>query len=57
MTSWLTMYFAHYMTRPVCHNCKFSNLCRSGDITIGDYWGIKKYYPDLYEEKESPYYI
>ena len=51
VTSWLTMYFAHYMTRPVCHNCKFSNLCRSGDITIGDYWGIKKYYPDLYEEK------
>lgn len=34
-----------------CHMCKFSNLKRGGDITIGDFWGCEKSCPDLYDEK------
>lgn len=28
-----------YFLRPSCYDCKFANLKRLGDITIGDFWG------------------
>lgn len=35
-----------YALRKSCINCKFAELPRQGDFTIGDYWGIS-----LYDEK------
>lgn len=29
--------------RPSCYECRFSNLDRPGDLTIGDFWEIEKY--------------
>lgn len=36
--------------REVCYDCKYSNINRMGDITIGDYWGIEKIHPEFYDE-------
>lgn len=44
------MYSVHYATRPSCHDCKFANTTRVGDITIGDYWNIKQVMPDFYDK-------
>ena len=35
------LYYGHYATRPSCHDCKFTNVDRVSDITIGDFWGIE----------------
>jgi coenzyme F420-reducing hydrogenase beta subunit len=35
--------------RESCYSCKFSNKKRIGDITLGDYWGLRKYHPELYD--------
>lgn len=40
------LYFSGISMRESCANCKFTNLKRVGDITVGDFWGIPK---------ESPY--
>lgn len=48
---WNDLYFKHYMTRPSCHKCPFTNFSRPGDITIGDYWNVSKYYPDFNKDK------
>lgn len=48
---WNKLYFSHYIVRPSCHDCQFTHYNRAGDITIGDYWGISKYYPKFYSEK------
>lgn len=37
--------------RPSCAKCPFSDSRRVGDITIGDYWGVEKSYPELDNEK------
>ena len=37
--------------RPSCYYCKFSNLNRPSDITIGDFWGIEKSLPELDDNK------
>ncbi|MDD2466001.1 MAG: Coenzyme F420 hydrogenase/dehydrogenase, beta subunit C-terminal domain [Desulfobulbus sp.] len=29
-----------------CYNCKFTNINRQGDITLADFWGVAKKYPE-----------
>lgn len=44
---WRTIYYSRLANRPSCHNCKYSNLCRPGDITIADCRGIDKIHPQI----------
>ena len=30
-----------------CYDCKFARIPRQGDITLADYWGVKKFFPEL----------
>lgn len=41
------MYFTNYILRPSCHSCKFCNVERNSDFTIGDFWGIEKIRPKM----------
>lgn len=33
--------------RPSCHNCKVKGGRCASDITLGDFWGVDKFYPEL----------
>lgn len=35
------------LMRRVCYQCKFANIRRCGDITLADYWGVRKYNPEF----------
>ena len=37
----------NYYVRPSCFECKFKGLKRCSDITIGDFWAVKEFYPDF----------
>ena len=37
--------------RSSCYNCSFKKKYRQSDITLADYWGIKKIHPDMYDDK------
>ena len=37
--------------RDSCYNCKFKKTNRVSDITLADYWGVKKYHPKLFDNK------
>ena len=44
--------FSHnVINRLSCGNCSYTNYNRCGDITIGDFWGIEKNYPDQNDGK------
>lgn len=45
---WDRLYFVHYAVRPSCHDCQFTHFNRPGDMTIGDFWGLRKYHPDFH---------
>lgn len=45
---WNKIYYDHICNRPSCHNCKFTNLYRAGDITLGDFWNIEKSHKEFY---------
>lgn len=33
--------------RPSCFECKFKGTNRCSDLTIGDFWAVKEYYPEF----------
>lgn len=35
--------------RKGCYRCPFCTTDRVGDITLGDFWGVKKYAPEAYD--------
>lgn len=43
--SYMGLYFTYLPLRPSCYQCKFSNMHRISDITLGDFWGIEKVIP------------
>lgn len=45
------LFFSSLSIRPSCLSCQYANLKRCGDLTIGDYWGVEKYYPELDDDK------
>lgn len=38
-------------SRPVCHACPCKALSSGSDITLGDFWGVAGYYPDMDDNK------
>lgn len=41
------LFLASAIYRDSCYYCPFANVKRVSDITIGDFWGIEKEYPEL----------
>lgn len=37
--------------RPSCHHCPAKEFTSGSDITLADYWGIEKFYPELDDNK------
>lgn len=38
---------ANFYTRPSCFHCDFKGVQRCSDITIGDFWSIKEFHPEI----------
>lgn len=44
------MFYENDILRPSCYECKYANLNRVGDFTLGDFWGIKRQYKDFVDK-------
>jgi coenzyme F420-reducing hydrogenase beta subunit len=45
------LFHSHFIMRPSCYECVFTNLNRPSDITMGDFWGIERSMPDFDDNK------
>lgn len=43
-------FLRNYNQRECCYRCRFANLRRPGDLTLGDYWGVGQRYPEYDRE-------
>lgn len=50
---YMTGFLSGLFNRDSCYKCKFASLKRISDVTIGDFWGIDKVYPELSESKTN----
>lgn len=48
---WFKAFLNILSCRKSCGQCQFAKVPRQGDITIADFWGIGKFYPDLNDQK------
>lgn len=37
--------------RPSCHTCKYASVQRQSDVTLADFWGVEKFYPELDDDR------
>ncbi len=48
----LDPYYSSFLSaqtyRPSCYSCKYTQISREGDFTLGDYWGIERFHPEIY---------
>lgn len=51
INSFNTAFNKMLISRPSCSECKFCDTNRKSDITIGDYWGIEKFFPNMQDDK------
>ncbi|MHA1428707.1 MAG: Coenzyme F420 hydrogenase/dehydrogenase, beta subunit C-terminal domain, partial [Candidatus Helarchaeota archaeon] len=51
LSIYYTLFLSNTILRPVCYQCPYSNTRRISDLTMGDYWGVQKYKPELHDGK------
>lgn len=44
------IFYDHEAMRPSCYKCHYANMDRPGDITLGDFWGVEKTHPEIFDE-------
>ncbi len=40
-------FLSNLFLRPICSHCPYTSTTRVSDISVGDFWGVKKVYPEL----------
>lgn len=48
---YMKLFLCHSTLRESCYNCNFKLGNKYSDITLGDYWGVQNYYPDMYSKE------
>lgn len=51
LDAYLRGFLRNLYLRPSCHFCRVRGLRSGSDITLGDYWGIAKTYPELDDDR------
>ena len=44
------LFLSNFALRDSCYNCNFKIGNKYSDITLGDFWGVKFKYPDMYKD-------
>lgn len=51
LSPYLYAFLQNLLHRPVCYACPFARPEREGDVTLGDYWGVKDHHPEIPRKK------
>lgn len=51
LDAYYAIFLANLSLRPVCYRCKFASTARTADLTLGDFWGVEKTHPELFDGK------
>ena len=48
---YMKLFLSDIALRESCYNCNFKLGNKYSDITLGDFWGIKNHYPEMYNKE------
>lgn len=46
----MKLFLSDIALRECCYDCNFKIGNKYSDLTLGDFWGVNKYYPDMYNK-------
>lgn len=49
--NYMKLFLSDIALRESCYNCNSKLGNKYSDITLGDFWGVRNYYPEMYNEK------
>lgn len=49
--NYMKLFLSDIALRESCYNCNFKLGNKYSDITLGDFWGVNNYYPEMYDKK------
>lgn len=49
--NYMKLFLSDIALRESCYNCNFKLGNKYSDITLGDFWGVQKYYPEMYNKQ------
>lgn len=51
---WTQLMYTRVALRDCCYSCQYANVGRKpSDITMGDFWGIEKAFPDIHDDNKG----
>ena len=50
-SKYMCLFLSRICQNVSCDDCHYRKLPRIADITLGDYWGISKYHPEMNDDK------
>ncbi len=50
-SKYMRLFLSRICQNVSCDDCRYRKLPRIADITLGDYWGISKYHPEMNDNK------
>ena len=50
-SKYMRLFLSRICQNDSCVECRYRKLPRIADITLGDYWGISKYHPEMNDNK------
>jgi coenzyme F420-reducing hydrogenase beta subunit len=48
---YMQLFLSDVALRRSCYNCNFKLGNKYSDLTLGDFWGVDRYYPDMYNKE------
>lgn len=51
LSPYLYSFMWAFTHRYSCYGCKFARIPRQGDVTLADFWGVKKFFPKINADK------
>lgn len=55
-SSYYDMFIKCETYRENCYSCPFANESRTGDLTLGDFWGIQRVHPEYMTQNGGPFH-
>ena len=49
--NYMKLFLSDVALRESCFNCNFKLENKYSDLTLGDFWGVKSFYPEMYNKK------
>ena len=54
-SQYMKLFLSRLCQNDSCYDCLYRKTPRIGDLTLGDYWGVLRYHPEMFDDKGTSF--